>query len=53
MLGFLAYAAVPFALIALISYYYGKLMDKLEGRQQRQTRSRTGRLGPSGLTAAN
>ncbi len=52
MLGFLAYAAVPFALIVVISYYYGKLTDKLEGRQQRQTPSRTGRLRPSGLTAA-
>jgi hypothetical protein len=32
MLGFLADAAVPFAMIVVMSYYYGKLTDKLAGR---------------------
>jgi hypothetical protein len=53
MLGFLAYAAVPFALIVVVSYYYGKLTDKLEGRQQRQTAGRMGRLRPPESTAAH
>ena len=39
MLGFLAYAAVPVALIVVMSYYYGKLTDKPESRQQPQTTS--------------
>jgi membrane protein YdbS with pleckstrin-like domain len=42
MLGFFADAAVPFATIVLVSYYYGKLTDKLERRQRRQAWDRSG-----------
>jgi hypothetical protein len=50
--GFLAYAAAPFVLIAAISYYYGKLTDKLKGRQHRLALDRTSSSRPPELTAA-
>ena len=34
MLGFLGYATVPFLLIVMISYYYGKWTDLLDGNHQ-------------------
>jgi len=37
MLGFLVDAAVPFAMIVVMSYYYGKLTDKPQRRQRRTT----------------
>jgi membrane protein YdbS with pleckstrin-like domain len=53
MLGFLAYAAVPFVMIIVMSYYYGKLTDKLEGRQRRQALNRSAGSRPPKLTAAH
>jgi hypothetical protein len=36
MLGFLGYAAVPFALIVAMTYYHGKLTEGLKTRQDRR-----------------
>ena len=42
MLGFLGYATVPFLLIVMISYYYGKWTDWLEGNHHRRALNRPG-----------
>ena len=43
MLGFLGYAAVPFALIVAMTYYHGKLTDCLSTARHRRTLNRSGR----------
>ena len=43
MLGFLGYAAVPFALIVAMTYYHGKLTDWLNSGQHRRPLNRSGR----------
>jgi hypothetical protein len=43
MLGFLAYAAVPFALIVAVTYYHGKLTDWLNTGQHWRPLNRSGR----------
>jgi hypothetical protein len=43
MLGFLGYAAVPFALIVAMTYYHGKLTEGLKTRQDRRALNRSGR----------
>ena len=41
MLGFLGYAAVPFALIVAMTYYHGQLTEGLKTRQDRRELSRS------------
>jgi len=43
MLGFLGYAAVPFALIVAMTYYHGKLTDWLNTGRHRRPLNRSGR----------
>jgi hypothetical protein len=42
MLGFLGYAAVPFAVIVAMTYYHGKLTDWLNSGQHRRPPNRSG-----------
>jgi hypothetical protein len=46
MLGFLGYATVPFALIVAMTYYHGKLTDRLKARQDRRAPNGSGSSRP-------